>query len=238
MADPLPPDSPAFENGPATEQDKNFEALGRYIQGFEYMVSETRLGIIQIGIIQTTTNYQETAAYLDVILSHQAFSAQPLFDVFRATANMFTSKWVALDAADRKFVSDILADIHKRATAVIKYRNNIIHGTHHDAFSYPEIQEDFSRLFIWKRKVGQTGLTPGDVPRNRQELQKLTAECYDVRDLVGGIKGWMIQSIESSPPRKPTEFFTLNGRTWVSLVRYEREGDKRKPVDLRESRSI
>jgi len=219
------------------EQDKNFEALGRYIQGFEFMVSEARLGIIQMGIIQTKSNHQETAAYLDVILSHQVFSAQPLFDVFRATANMFASKWLALDAADRKFVSNILSDIHKRASAAIKYRNNIIHGTHNDAFSYPEIQEDFSRLFIWKRKVGQAGLTPGEVPRSRDELQKLTAECYDVRDLVGGIKGWMIQSIDPSPPRKPTEFFTLNAETWVSLVRYERERDKRRPVDLRESRA-
>lgn len=210
------------------QRKENFEALGRYIQSFEYMVTEARLGIMQ-----TTTDRLDTIEFLDVILSHHVFSAQPLFEVFRATADMYVARWKAVNTQDRDFVRVILKDIHKRATAAIAMRNNIVHGMHIDSTATPETEADFSRLIISKRKVGQSGLTPADVPRDRQELQRLASDCYDIRDLTGGMKGWMFRRLTSVPYQRPTEFFIQREGTWVSLLQYDRVGDRSGGVDLR-----
>lgn len=110
------------------EAAEQFEALGRFVQGFEMMISTIRSGC-QAVLAQTPT--QEALAA--VIFHHQCMTAGPLFEIFRAmvgiriardTPPISPQEW----KDEKATINSVLDDLQARYRKVTEARNTFLHG--------------------------------------------------------------------------------------------------------------
>ena len=162
-----------------------YETLGKYIQAFEFMVEELRLGI-RFAMGLDLVNAQNLA----ILLHHQSMTAQPLFDIHRAIINN------VINHGDMKFEKDdittmeaVLKDVAILAKEAVMHRNDLIHGTWYIGWNFNTHTDGSVELplEISKRKVSSSGLKQANLPKIVTELFQLMLNCYTIRNMLFGI---------------------------------------------------
>ncbi len=124
-------------------------------------------------------------------------TAKPLFDIMRAiiaeTVNIEKSRHYS----DRLNYKAILAHIQSEYDALHWKRNELLHGTWF--IGYTDFDDpNASQFDVRKYKITADGLKrASELPKNADELRKLTARCNDARDWIGMV-GFCLSNQESS----------------------------------------
>lgn len=149
-----------------------FEALGRFVQAFEHMVSAMRSSME--GRLQQES--RSMVFFTRLIFHHNALTAQPLWDLYRAVVYTDVSELRPNIPPDQEEFHRILATMAKEVGELIKARNIIIHGTPMIGWISSE-QEDFTELAINKFRVSATGFGHFDAPKSEADVLSLVDRC-------------------------------------------------------------
>lgn len=197
----------------ARQTKEHFELLGRFVQAFELVVHEVRMGCQQL-----TTRTPADQRLMRVVFHHYALSAQPLFDIFRALVAEFLADLnpAAPDPGLRKEREAALGVLKQVATAyqaLISKRNVMLHGTWHIGWANPA-DNDFSELRLSKFEATKTGFAAADTPKDAEELRSLIADCERLEHLVRTLTLCIVVFGE---PRVTANFFCVGG-VWATSV--------------------
>jgi hypothetical protein len=108
---------------------EQYEALGQFVEAFERLVNQIRNSCGQLASSASVPN-----AFLNIILHHRTLTAQPLFDIFRATVGYIATdererKTRQIDNSDANALMGVLKRLASEMTELVDIRNNLIHGT-------------------------------------------------------------------------------------------------------------
>lgn len=149
-----------------------FEALGRFIQAFEHMVSAMRSSIE--GRLQQES--RQMVFFTRMLLHHSALTAYPLRELFRAVIYTDVNELRKTNPSDSDDFNRILSAIATEVSDLIRIRNVIIHGTQLIGW-VSSGQEDFTELAIHKFGVSATGFKQIKGPNTAAEVLSLVDRC-------------------------------------------------------------
>jgi hypothetical protein len=199
---PMPPgsDAAAYKKN-TTEQ---YESLGRFVEAFERMVHEVRES--SVALIERDGKH---ARLIEVALHHQALTAKPLFDIFRALIIEIIDDAIRTEKDEEAGIIDgdppLLADAHRKprhftikerdtylgALAALaaefedlaNRRNELLHATWFVGFVDND-DPNASEFYARKYKTTKAGLTPIDLPKSASQLKDLSTRCEDATNWV------------------------------------------------------
>jgi hypothetical protein len=124
----------------------------------------------------------------DVVFHHEAMTAKPIFDIWRALLVTMKSLHEANAPShdgpdDIATMNRILKYIAKEYQTAVGNRNMLLHGTWFIGWGN-ETTEDFSNLDLMKAKVTATGLTYMATPKSKEEIIALTQQIAALRPLI------------------------------------------------------
>ena len=155
-----------------SQTKEQFEALGRFVQSFEQMVSAIRHGLEMRLQCESSNMYYFTR----MIFHHRALTAQPLWELYRGVVYIDVSEIRPTDQSDVTKFHSTLQVIGKEVISLIEQRNNIIHGTPYIGWA-SESQDEFSDLSIHKIGVSTKGHKMYVTPKSAQDIFQLVARC-------------------------------------------------------------
>ena len=184
---------------------EQYEMLGRFVEAFELMVHEVRETSIELA-----ARDGRNRRLLEIAFHHQALTAKPLFEIFRAivaeilkdTIDGQRDKERGISNAEPPLIVDssgnplpltiqdqetflgVLQFIQTKYDELVKQRNDLLHGTWF--VGYPSSDDPFSsEFYIRKFKTTKRGLTAVQgLPKNAPELKELSERCEDVRNWI------------------------------------------------------
>jgi hypothetical protein len=193
---------------PSKELTKNttdqYAALGRFVEAFELMVHEVR----EMSICMAARDARHMAL-VEIAFHHQALSAKPLFDIFRAmVAEVLRDALkekedrakghnegrplvvdgdgnpLSITIKDQETLLGVLGFMQRKYDELANKRNDILHGTWF--VGYPSSDDPYSsKFFIRRLKTTKRGLSPvADLPKNANELAALSEKCATIREWV------------------------------------------------------
>ena len=123
------------------------------------------------------------AEYVEIAFYHEAMSAKPLFEIFRAiTLQMFGDEHFRkrhhIDQADHDGLRGVLGRLNGEYDKLSRTRNDLLHGTW---FMGRTSGDDPHKEFhLHRRRVKKEGLAePADLPKNVDDLTKLAQRCHE-----------------------------------------------------------
>ena len=156
---------------------ESFEHLGRFVQGFEFMVSSIRNGILNL--TSKGTHHQRLML---IILSHGSLTAGPLVDIYRSLlAEIVNDPQYKIDDETRLLTLDILSETDHEYRSLVTSRNDLLHGTWFIGWA-SGADNDFSGLSVSKFKASTKGFAVAPTPKNIGELNVLIKRCKQLRD--------------------------------------------------------
>jgi hypothetical protein len=147
------------------------------------MVTAARDGaamLLSKGIVEQTL--------IRIVLHHQALTAKPLFDIFRAVI-MRTIEFQKTLAPGRHSEADantfkgVLGQIHREYEDLAYTRNNLLHATWYVGYA-SEDQADFSEFLAHKQTVNKSGAGAVDLPKTAKELDELSERCNKMTEWI------------------------------------------------------
>ena len=195
----------------AENVQKQYAAIGRFVEAFESMVNEVRS--VCIKMLQRRSEDWEL---LNIVFHHQSLTANPLFEIMRAMIAQILgddSKRAAhnIDNADRDGFFGVLKGIADEYSDLVKMRNNLLHGTWFIGFA-DDNNPDAAKFFVNKFTASATGLKLIDLPVSVEELDKLTARCNTARTWIGMVEACFVFSKTGF---KFKEHFRHDGKYWT-----------------------
>jgi hypothetical protein len=151
---------------------EQFEALGRFVQGFEHVVYAIRTGL-ENRLQQEGANM---VYFTRMLFHHRALTAWPLWEMLRSVIYTDASELRAVVPSDADEFHRALTKIGKEVEALIDARNNILHGTPFIGWASAE-QEDFTEMEIMKWGVSAKGWKQTATPKSAADLMALVARC-------------------------------------------------------------
>jgi hypothetical protein len=162
---------------------ESFAALGRFVQCFEGMVGAARDGAMFL-----LSNNLESQTLVKIALYHQALTAKPIMEIFRAitmrTIEFHTSlRPGILNNTDRDTFSAVLGQIHREFETLANTRNNLLHATWYIGWSN-EHETDFSQFLARKERVNKSGSSAVNLPKTAAELNELSERCAEIEEWI------------------------------------------------------
>src|SRR6266481_3724405 len=196
----------------AANVKSQYEELGRFVEAFEMMVAEVReacIGLFSLNLVQKRE--------LEIVFHHRIMTAQPLFEIFRASmverlADDDFRKRNDMDDLDRVSFIGVLRAIAGEYSKLINKRNSLLHGTWFVGFTSND-DPDSSEFEVIKYDVAAEGLRRAALPKDVASLSALRARCEEVRSWVGVL----YSCFPGGGAEKIKERFCLEGETWVRL---------------------
>jgi hypothetical protein len=181
-----------------------FAALGRFIQGFEDIVSLLRWHCHQIMLgAQLGIGNPDAKVMLQwfnitsLIFHHESITANPLLAIWRS---LLAEQCEALKCLGilsekgEKVAKGVSVDIANEFASIHHRRNTLVHATWRIGFWSPF--EDFPDLGVEKYKVGVDGFTKRtDLPKSFDELFEWGDRCH----MLSGKLGRFIQFFHYQP---------------------------------------
>lgn len=199
---PMPPGSDAATYKKNTTEQ--YESLGRFVEAFERIVHEVRES--SVALIERDGRH---ARLIEVALHHQALTAKPLFDIFRALIIEIIDDAIRTEKDEEAGIIDgdppLLADAHGKprhftikerdtylgvlAALAAEFedlanrRNELLHATWFVGFVDND-DPNASEFYARKYKTTKAGLTPIDLPKNASQLKELSTRCEEATNWV------------------------------------------------------
>lgn len=178
MRDQAPPEDRTTRR--ARQIQESHAAIGEFVEAFELLVTHLRSGCGEFIPVR-----QEL---LDIILHHDAMTAKPLFDIWRALASVTRSLWSAgtptkEDDSDKQMMNAVMKYIAKEFDTAMSNRNMLLHGTWFIGWA-SATDEDFSHIDLLKAKVKATGLHHLETPKTKEEITTMTQQIRALRPLI------------------------------------------------------
>lgn len=166
------PDDAIYENN----VKKQYEALGRFVEAFELLVRELRIGCMQLIVLKEEADDD----LLQIVFHHQALTAKPMFEIFRALIVQTVSSHRHRRHKHLDLYQGLLSHISKRFVDLTNTRNNLLHGTWlmGGRSSQDPNAEKFHLSKFTASKQGLKRLE--DLPRTATDLSGLTTECTEL----------------------------------------------------------
>ena len=204
-----------------------FAALGFFVQGFERVVSSLRGHCTEMvmgfkrGIsfdpafpyaVAMTAHIKISA----MIFHHDAITARPLLDLWRALIFENAKAIPNLSENGRKVSEDIVAEIAKEFLALVDARNRLLHATWRVGYWMPDPPSesgisgeiDFSRLLVEKYRISKSGFQKrDDLPRSHDELRQLGSAAQNL----GTKLDRFINELQWHPDQIETVFSKVDG---------------------------
>lgn len=172
---------------------EQYEALGRFVEGFEAMVDEVRTCSVDI-IASKLNPFQKTL--IAVSFFHPGTTAKHLYDIFIALISKslqsdFFRKDGNIEREDVPLFASVLSQVNSEYEELCKKRNGLLHGTWYVGYQ-DGADPDSGTFHVSRFSVGGKGLVPLPMPKTAAELQKLTARCDEVRNWIATApsQGW------------------------------------------------
>lgn len=162
---------------------EQYETLGRFVQAFELMVDAARSGCIAF-----TSAGSEHTRLLNVAFHHHSLTAQPLFHMWRGMIGEITrpkeSEKPSKEAEEeRGIMNTILAQMADEYGALVRRRNDFLHGTWRIGWAGSE-QEDFSRVSVFRGKITKSGFAIADMPKDIQAMSEYVAKFESMMQML------------------------------------------------------
>lgn len=155
--------------------DKQFRALGVFVQEFELIIEWIRIACM---FILSRDGQQQQL--VDIVLHHSSLTAKPLFEIMRA---LFAKITEGVDPSEIAVLNSVMSQIAKDFDSLVEARNSLLHGTWRIGWQHFN-EDDFSKLNLSKRKVTKHGLVDAKVPFNLGELEALSIRCDEVKRMI------------------------------------------------------
>jgi len=162
------------------QTSESFAALGRYIQEFELMVDCIRT---------QCTSFLGGSVRSQIVFSHHAFTAQPLFDLYRALIlNELSNNPAKILPKDQILARDLLNDLTAYIQNSVKVRNDIVHGTWRIGWASVD-QTDFRDIAVHKLKLVKDGYKIVKPVSSASDLDKEIEKIKHIHRLLSKLNG-------------------------------------------------
>ena len=217
------PVPPAEDSAFTKNTKEQYEALGRFVEAFETMVSAPRDASINL-------LGGSTLELVDIALHHQALTAKPLFEIWRAAVAEIVqdaigplregAKPLCLDTygerfrctpAERDAFFGVLGTIAGECNDLINTRNNLLHATWFIGYQ-GDNDPDCAEFHVHKSKATKTGLSRLELPKNASQLKDLANRCEVTQAWIS----WLQDCLGGSS--KITERFKFIDKQWHLTV--------------------
>jgi hypothetical protein len=164
--------------------DEIFAALGRFVQAFEDMV-----GAARSGCLMALSSHGCPQKFGNVVLHHQALTAKPMMDIFRAMMVTFldsqeTRSSLGIDDVEHKDFHEILSQLHTEYSDLANKRNNLLHASWFMGHA-GEAQPDFFKLLVSKFTPSKSGFKLVDgLPDDVSHISDLTKRCEAAKSFI------------------------------------------------------
>lgn len=191
------------------QTSESFAALGRFVQSFENMVDAARTSI---KLLLSKTGPDQIL--VSIVLHHQAFTAKPILDVFRAIVMETLDLRARLHPGsvtddDARVFAGVLSQIFGEYDALARARNNLLHATWRIGW-VAEGQDDFSEFFAHNQKVTKSGARAVDLPKTAKELDELSDRCNKMAEWI-----WLVHIGVTLGEGISRQFrYNKNKKTW------------------------
>jgi len=200
---------------------EQYEALGRFVEAFEMMVSEVRETCLEI-LKRDNKHYE----LLEIAFHHGALTARPLFDVMQALVAEIVGDTIRnppFDVGGKGPVPDFTAPDRNTFWGVMKFvaeeygeltttRNNLLHATWFTGYS--DVDDPFgSEFYARKYSAGKDRLSSLDLPKDAITFVRLSNRCDALRHWII----WLRSCVFGESPF--AQRFVFEKQTWW-LVTY------------------
>ena len=198
------------------QTSESFAALGRYIQEFELMVDCIRT---------QCTSFLGGSVRSQIVFSHHAFTAQPLFDLYRALIlNELSNNPAKILPKDQILARDLLNDLTAYIQNSVKVRNDIVHGTWRIGWASVD-QTDFRDIAVHKLKLVKDGYKIVKPVSSASDLDKEIEKIKHIHRLLSKLNGCIAMPLcidINLPPASKNIFYDKTSKTWSVLLPVER----------------
>jgi hypothetical protein len=216
----------------AENTKEQYEALGRFVEAFEAMINEVRESTA--ALIERDGRHR---LIVEIVLHHQALTAKPIFEIFRAIVMEIVDETIAAEkrkekgiieleppivvdiadnplhftSSDREIFLAVMNTIAQEYNDLVNTRNNLLHATWFIGFS---AQDDPTSSEFYARKYSTTkeGLRQIELPKNAAQLQKLSQRCDDTRTWIGNLHSCL------GGPSNIRLRFERQGKEWLLVI--------------------
>jgi hypothetical protein len=194
---------------------ESFEELGRFVQSFEAMVDAARTGSLMIA----TNSIPQLRKVISIVFHHQALSAKPLMEIFRAIVMEFLRddafrSDMLIDDKERDTYLGVIKQLHIEYEELANIRNNLLHGTWYIGYANDQ-QQDFEEFRVLKFRTNKTGSGYiDDLPKTAKELKKLRERCEKVRDWIQSIPAFFAFRREGKIRISGNYIYDTKSKTW------------------------
>jgi hypothetical protein len=216
----------------AEEKEKNtqkqYAALGRFVQSFETMVHAARIGAYYLlfdGFVWDERLGSQQASLVGISLFHQSLTAKPIFEIFRAMLMEKISEKPYKDVyhirdEEITIYSGVLGAISGEYELLANKRNDLLHGTWFVGFTDSD-NPHAAKFQVIRHRTTAEGLKKLKMPETAPELDALSKRCDETTT-------W-ITTVQSCVPPSAAglmveDCFTRDGkiweRTWPSVHRF------------------
>jgi hypothetical protein len=196
-----------------------FAALGLFIQNFENIVSALRNHCTsmtiggQRGILIDTVfpiNLLIQHNICSLIFHHEAITARPLLDLWRALIFEQSRALPTLSVKGNLVLGGVVRQLAREFQELIDTRNRLIHATWGIGRWIPGVH-DFDALMVEKYKVGIDGFTRrDDLPQSHNKLMEKSIEAVRFLQILSRF----IQ-LYHWEPNNLEKIFLKEGKKWV-----------------------
>jgi hypothetical protein len=198
-----------------------YEALGRFVEAFEMMVHEARVGCIDMLSYDLPDQKRKLIA---IPFHHQQLAALPLFELFRAIlieviAEPKYQTDYGLTKSDVENFFGILGAISGEYGELLKKRNSLLHGTWFVGYRGSH-NPDAESFYVSKYKTSADGLVPVELPSTATELDGLRIRCEDTRNWIAVVHGCLPSTKSATIPDPQftiEKCFKKKGKTWERI---------------------
>jgi hypothetical protein len=188
-----------------------FEALGRFVVGFESLINTTRTTIMfLVGAVGAPAGRVRT------ILHHDAMMAKALVEILRAAVkDRLTTDAPPLPKEEQETAGKVIDNVASRFRTLYEGRNALLHGTWHVGWGNEE-SADFSEFLVTNYKVTPEGLknaSDAEAVSTAQHLKTLRLECEALEDMIFHLQ----VSLMGLDDHLPSKSFYQQGKIWISV---------------------
>lgn len=187
---------------------EHFEALGRFVRAFEWMVNNIRA--VSFGVIGGTEKQQSLLARA---FHHPALSAMPQFEIMRGMVTaLVVEQRPEIDQEERDATLALLGQLADEVQSLTAMRNKLLHGTWYINSSGSDDQAG-QRLGVSKPQWDKTGRYVGSPMKEVDDLNALIERCDDVALMLN-----VLAACCTTPDTRVSFNFRREGKTWRPLV--------------------
>ncbi|MEH2486929.1 hypothetical protein [Bradyrhizobium sp. AZCC 2230] len=200
----------------ARNTEKQYAALGRFVEAFEAMVNEVREACIER--LCEGVGSSERQRLIEIPFHHQSMTAKILFDIMRAIIAEIVGDKNSPHHEDRLKFKKILGCIEGEYSSLLSKRNELLHGTWFIGYGAPD-DPNAERFLVRKYKTTADGLGNIELPKNVAELDELTQRCVDTFLWIGHLDICLQDKI------RVDDFFRQDSRgPWKFYINAESQG--------------